>query len=91
MNNEAGKSINVVISGNTFRYGGGYGGILFKELSEYGVAAENVTITNNTFDNEGSDSIVLNSAEGTVTFSDNTYLSGKPIIRGTSAYVTTDF
>ena len=91
MNNEAGKSINVVISGNTFRYGGGYGGILFKELSEYGVAAENVTITDNTFDNEGSDSVVLNSAEGTVTFSDNTYLSGKPIVRETSAYVTTDF
>lgn len=91
LNNEAGKNKNIVISGNRFKYGGGFGGIYFQTKSKYGVAAEDVSIVNNIFDNANSDSVILNSAGGTVTFSGNKYLSGKPVVKDTDATVIKDF
>ena len=91
LNNETGTSSNIVVSGNYFKYGGGHGGIQFRGESKYGVAAENVTITNNIFDSEGSESVVIDSAGGTISFSGNTYLSGTPVIKETSADIITDF
>ena len=90
-NNEAGKSTNVVISGNRFKDGGGLGAIFFKSASEFGVAGENVTIKDNIFDNGTSESVLLNSAKGSVIFLGNEYLGKKPVVNTAEPQVTKDF
>lgn len=66
-------------------------GISFNKRSVHGTAAENVSKTDNIFDSRRSRSVVLGSADGTVTFSGNKYLSEKPIIQDTDAVLIKDF
>ena len=66
-------------------------GDFFNKRSVHGIAAENVSKTDNIFDSRRSRSVVLSSAEGTVTFSGNKYLSEKPIIQDTDAVLFKDF
>ena len=55
------------------------------------MAGENVTIKDNIFDNGTSESVLLNSAKGSVIFSGNEYLGKKPVVNTAEPQVTKDF
>ncbi|GEM_PF-5197513 len=90
-NNEAGKSSNVVISGNTFKNGGGRGGIYMVSESGRSVAAENVVIKDNIFKNDNSESVLVNSAIGELNFSGNRYDGKTPNVTTTQPHVIKDY
>lgn len=90
-NNDAGPSRNITIEGNRFEYAGGNGGVLFAKKGSHGVAAENVTILNNTFDTYGSDSVLVLSAEGSLIFNGNDYNGKTALIKTEDAVVNKDY